>query len=110
MARGLLLRIVRNSDMDQSRSLATGAWGDLLAEPGQDFLSDVEAGVIDDDLAKALASYPMAQKNFDGFPPSSKRLILEWIAQAKRPETRARRIADTVKKANDNLRANHFRQ
>jgi uncharacterized protein YdeI (YjbR/CyaY-like superfamily) len=75
-----------------------------------DFLNNVEAGVIDSDLAAALASYPAARKNFDNFPPSSKRLILEWIAHAKRPETRASRIADTAKKANDNLRANHFRQ
>jgi uncharacterized protein YdeI (YjbR/CyaY-like superfamily) len=75
-----------------------------------DLLNNVEAGIIDEDLANTLASYPMARKNFDKFPPSSKRLILEWIAQAKRPETRAKRIADTAKKANDNLRANHFRQ
>lgn len=74
------------------------------------FLDDVEAGQMPDDLAAALASYPSARINFDRFPPSSRRLILEWIKQAKRPETRAKRIAETAAKAEDNIRANHYRQ
>lgn len=74
------------------------------------FLDKVEAGIIDDDLAAALAAYPLARKNFECFPPSSRRLILEWIAQAKKPETRAKRIAETAGKASRNIRANHFRQ
>jgi uncharacterized protein YdeI (YjbR/CyaY-like superfamily) len=40
------------------------------------------------------------------FPPSPKRLILEWIAQAKKPETRQRRITKTVEMAARNERAN----
>jgi uncharacterized protein YdeI (YjbR/CyaY-like superfamily) len=38
--------------------------------------------------------------------PSSKRLILEWIAAAKRPGTRQRRINQTVDLAAVNIRAN----
>jgi uncharacterized protein YdeI (YjbR/CyaY-like superfamily) len=38
-----------------------------------------------------------------------KRAILEWILNAKKPETRAARIADTVAKAEKNLRANQWR-
>jgi len=34
-------------------------------------------------------SYPSARKNFDAFPRSVKRGVLEWIANAKRPQTRA---------------------
>jgi uncharacterized protein YdeI (YjbR/CyaY-like superfamily) len=34
-------------------------------------------------------------------------MILEWIASAKRPETRAKRITETVKLAAKNIRANH---
>jgi len=41
------------------------------------------------DLAKALAADPAAKLNFDAFPPSVRRAILEWITQAKTPETRA---------------------
>ncbi|MEO7979905.1 MAG: YdeI/OmpD-associated family protein, partial [Sporichthyaceae bacterium] len=32
-------------------------------------------------------------------PRSAKRSALEWIVQAKRPETRARRVLDTADKA-----------
>jgi uncharacterized protein YdeI (YjbR/CyaY-like superfamily) len=40
-------------------------------------------------------------------PPSSRRLILEWIMKAKRPETRERRIRQTVDQARVDVRANH---
>jgi len=49
-----------------------------------------------DDLASALAGHPAAQASFEGFPPSCRREYLEWIVEAKRPETRAKRIAQTV--------------
>jgi len=49
-----------------------------------------------DDLAAALAANPAAQATYDGFPPSCRREYLEWVIEAKRPETRARRIAQAV--------------
>lgn len=58
-------------------------------------------------LQELLQANPVAQGNFEKFPPSSKRLILEWIASAKKPETRQRRIAHTVELAASNIRANH---
>ncbi len=48
------------------------------------------------DLAAALVAEPAAQANFDGFPPSARRDYLEWVIEAKRPETRAKRIAQAV--------------
>lgn len=45
-----------------------------------------------DDLAAALTT--VARATFDGFPPGARREYLEWIVEAKRPETRARRIAE----------------
>ena len=39
-----------------------------------------------------------------------KRAILEWIANAKKAETRAKRIAETAKLAAKNIRANQWRQ
>jgi uncharacterized protein YdeI (YjbR/CyaY-like superfamily) len=59
------------------------------------------------DLAKALASHPAADRFFDAFSRSSRRGILEWIANARRPETRAARIAETVRLAARNIKANH---
>lgn len=72
-------------------------------------LDAVEDLVIDTDLAAALASYSLAAQNFAAFPRSAKRGILEWIAQAKRAETRAARIVETASLAQDNLRANQWK-
>ncbi|GAB4203111.1 MAG: YdeI/OmpD-associated family protein [Roseiflexaceae bacterium] len=73
-------------------------------------LDAVEALEIPPDLAAALASFESAAGNFDAFPRSVKRGILEWIASAKTPETRARRIAETASLAEENKRANQWRK
>ena len=49
-----------------------------------------------DDFAAALAESPKARATFDGFAPSHRREYLEWVVDAKRPETRAKRIAQAV--------------
>ena len=49
-----------------------------------------------DDLAQALAASAAARATYDGFPPSCQREYLEWVVEAKRPETRAKRIAQAV--------------
>lgn len=72
-------------------------------------LDDVEALVIPPDLAEAFAQNPTAQQYFEAFPRSVKRGILEWISKAKRPETRAKRIEETVRLAAENKRANQWR-
>ncbi|NJL53076.1 MAG: hypothetical protein HC930_14395 [Hydrococcus sp. SU_1_0] len=71
------------------------------------FLDDVEASILPDDLKLALTENEIALKNFAAFPPSAKRGILEWIKNAKRPETRIKRIQDTVTKAALNIKANY---
>jgi uncharacterized protein YdeI (YjbR/CyaY-like superfamily) len=73
-------------------------------------LDAVEALEIPPDLAKALAANRKAQEHFAAFPRSAKRGILEWIANARTPETRAKRIAETARLAADNLRANQWRK
>lgn len=61
-------------------------------EPPQDFL-------------EALNASEAAKASWSSFPPSSRRAILEWILMAKKPETRANRIRETVEKAEKGLRA-----
>jgi uncharacterized protein YdeI (YjbR/CyaY-like superfamily) len=56
-------------------------------------LDDVENLVVPDDLAAALAASPPARENWDAFSKSARRAMLEWTVQARRPETRERRIA-----------------
>ncbi|MFM9940201.1 MAG: YdeI/OmpD-associated family protein [Hyphomicrobiaceae bacterium] len=75
-----------------------------------DALNEVETLSVPADLAAGLAKNAAARDHFDAFPRSVKRGILEWIASARQPETRQRRIAETVAKAAENLRANHPRQ
>lgn len=70
---------------------------------------DADAGIVPADLAGALAREPAAKAHFDAFPPFSRRLILSWIAQAKRPETRTKRVLETVTAAEQNIRAHHPR-
>jgi uncharacterized protein YdeI (YjbR/CyaY-like superfamily) len=48
------------------------------------------------DLKAALARNRKARESFEAFPPSHKREYLEWILEAKRDETRARRVAQAV--------------
>ena len=73
-------------------------------------LDDVEQLIIPPDLLAALAAAPPAAENFDAFPRSVKRGILEWITQAKRAETRAARVAETARLAAEGKRANQWRQ
>jgi uncharacterized protein YdeI (YjbR/CyaY-like superfamily) len=49
-----------------------------------------------DDLRAALDATPRAAATFDAFPPSCRRDYVEWVVEAKRPETRAKRIAQAV--------------
>ena len=49
-----------------------------------------------EDLAAALAASPPARATYDAFSPSCRREYLEWVTEAKRPETRARRVGQAV--------------
>ena len=94
----------------------------LMAEPGYemiriakengtwDALNDVENLVIPNDLQVAFDQYLPAAENFEAFPRSVKRGILEWIFNAKRPATRAKRIKETATLAAQNIRANQYRK
>lgn len=48
------------------------------------------------ELAAALSRNGAARATFEKFPPSHRREYVEWIAEAKRAETRARRVAQAV--------------
>lgn len=48
------------------------------------------------DLAAALRKNKKAAAHWAGFSPSARREYIEWITEAKRPATRAKRLATTV--------------
>jgi uncharacterized protein YdeI (YjbR/CyaY-like superfamily) len=77
----------------------TGTWQAL--EP-------VDSMEIPADLAALYKTNPIAARNFDAFPPSAKKGILQWIQSAKTPATRGKRLQETVSLAARNLRANSW--
>jgi uncharacterized protein YdeI (YjbR/CyaY-like superfamily) len=83
------------------RAKRDGSWTEL---------DDVEALVVPPDLAEAFARHPGAAAHWDGFTRAARRAILEWIVDARRPATRARRIAETAARAAAGERANERRE
>ncbi|GEL95409.1 YdeI/OmpD-associated family protein [Cellulomonas composti] len=69
---------------------ASGAWT---------YLDDVEALVVPDDLAAALAALPGARERWDAFTESARRQVLRWLLDARRPATRAARVEETARLA-----------
>jgi uncharacterized protein YdeI (YjbR/CyaY-like superfamily) len=51
---------------------------------------------VPEELAAALAASPQAQAAWDGFAPSHRREYSEWVGEAKRAETRAARVQQSV--------------
>ena len=56
------------------------------------------------DVRKAINANAKAKKVFDGFTPSCKREYVEWIVEAKREETRQRRIDKMISQLQEGLR------
>jgi hypothetical protein len=52
--------------------------------------------VVPADLAAALRKHKKAAAVFKAFPPGHQREYVEWLEEAVRPETRARRLAKTL--------------
>jgi len=62
---------------------------------------DVEATI-----EEAFDRYPTSRDNFEAFPRSTKRSILEWILNAKLTGTRQKRVEEIARLAGENIRAN----
>jgi uncharacterized protein YdeI (YjbR/CyaY-like superfamily) len=59
-----------------------------------------------EDFAAAMAEVPASRTSFDAFPVSERREYVEWIEDAKRAETRARRIEQAVAQLAEGKRRN----
>jgi uncharacterized protein YdeI (YjbR/CyaY-like superfamily) len=51
---------------------------------------------VPQDLKAALAANAAAKTAFDGFPPSAQRDYVEWVTEAKRDETRTKRLNQAI--------------
>jgi uncharacterized protein YdeI (YjbR/CyaY-like superfamily) len=79
---------------------ATGAWS---------LIDGAQNAEIPDDLAAEFERLPGSREYFEAFPRGVRKQILEWITQAKTDETRQKRIVETATLAQQNIRANQWR-
>ncbi|MGB7655791.1 MAG: YdeI/OmpD-associated family protein [Novosphingobium sp.] len=61
---------------------------------------------IPPEFATALMQAPAAKATLDAFAPSHRREYVEWISEAKRPETRDKRIAQAIEMLSEGKKRN----
>lgn len=89
-------RLVENGSMTEEglarieQAKENGSWS---------VLDDVEALIVPQDLASALAAIPGAAEGYEAYSPSVKKSALWWVKSAKRPATRSNRIEKVAKNA-----------
>ena len=65
-------------------------------------LDDVEDGIVPPDLKLEFGNHPKAFTNFTNFTKGQKKSYLYWLNQAKREESRLKRIAEIIRLCTDN--------
>lgn len=78
---------------------ANGSW---------EILDGVEELTIPEDLATELASRENAAEFFQSLSKSVKKMMLQWIVLAKRPETRQKRILTIAEAAEKKIKPKQF--
>jgi uncharacterized protein YdeI (YjbR/CyaY-like superfamily) len=76
------------------RACANGRWSSAY--------SSRERPDIPADLGRALSGCPLAQRNFAAMSNSHQLMYVSWILEAKKPQTRERRIAEVLGRAREN--------
>jgi uncharacterized protein YdeI (YjbR/CyaY-like superfamily) len=61
---------------------------------------------VPQDLRAAIDAAPAAKAVWDAFPPSCQREYVEWVTEAKRDETRAKRLSQTIEWLGEGKRRN----
>ncbi len=68
------------------------------------YKSRIDTEKVPDDLLAALMKNKTAHENFESFPPYARFMYLLWINEAKREDTRERRIYTIVDRSEKNLK------
>jgi len=95
-------RLTRVADLPGKREMtgylkqAMQLIDDGVKAPSTRIAATKPPATVPDDLAAALKKNRRAQSTFDGFPPGQQREYIEWLTEAKREETRARRLQQAV--------------
>jgi uncharacterized protein YdeI (YjbR/CyaY-like superfamily) len=72
-------------------------------------LDDAEALIVSADLAASLQKNPKADAYFSSLSRTDKRNMLQWLALAKRPETRQKRINEIADLAGREMKPKQFK-
>jgi Bacteriocin-protection, YdeI or OmpD-Associated/Domain of unknown function (DUF1905) len=59
-------------------------------------LEGPQVGAMDADIASAFRAAPDARRFFESLPTFYRKNYMRWVGDAKRPETRARRVAEMM--------------
>ncbi|MET3930548.1 YdeI/OmpD-associated family protein [Lysobacter soli] len=101
-AMGQFGRITKKSELPGKRELA-GYVKQAMARiengataPAKEKPAPKAALPVPEDLTAALRGNAKARATFEGFAPGYRRDYIEWIVEAKREDTRQRRIAQAV--------------
>lgn len=71
--------------------------------------TEIENLIVPEELAKELEKNTVANTFFNGLSNSVKKSILMWIAQAKKNETRTKRIQEIIQSGNEQKKPSPFR-
>ena len=69
------------------------------------YMDDVEQGIIPEDLQAAFDLNPLAFENYQNFSRGYRKSYLSWLKQAKREETRKKRIEKIIEYCDQNLKS-----
>ena len=58
-------------------------------------------------IRRALAAHPAARRTFLALAPTYRRDYVRWIVEAKKPETRERRLAESIRRLETNRKRVH---
>ncbi len=72
-------------------------------------LDAVEDGIIPQDLKEAFSTNESAFKNYQNFTKGQRKSYLYWLHQAKREETRQKRIAEIIRLCAANIKGRNTR-
>lgn len=95
-------RLTTLADLPDKRVLAGYLWqakmliDERVTRPATKAAMPKPAPAVPDDPATAMKKNHKAQGTFDAFAPSHRREYVEWISEAKREDTRQRRLAQAI--------------
>jgi len=67
-------------------------------------LDDVENGIIPENLHSAFKEHPNAYNNYLNFTFSQRKSYLYWLTQAKKEDTKQKRIKEIITLCNANIK------